>query len=108
MSGLIQDVRYALRQLRKSPGFTVVAVLTLASGIAATSVLYSILDGAYIHFAPTEQGNRDTLTTQHITKQQSQTARFSGPENFDLARLRGTVEGFLALRPSGAPLTEGT
>jgi len=106
MTGLIQDVRYALRQLRKNPGFTVVAVLTLAWGIAATTVLYSILDGAYIHFAPTEQGNRNTLITQKFTKQGSQTARFSAAEYFDLASLRGPFEGFLAIRHSGAALTE--
>src|SRR5207249_5700812 len=87
MTGFIQDLRYALRQLRKSPGFTAVAVLTLAWGIAATTVLYSILDGAYIHFAPTEQSNRKTLITQKFTKQGSQTARFSAAEYFDLAGL---------------------
>src|SRR2546430_1688078 len=108
MSGFIQDLRYALRQLRKNLGFTIVAVLTLAWGIAATTVLYSILDGAYIHFAPTEQGNRNTLITQKFTKQESQTARFSAAEYFDLAGLRGPFEGFLAIRHSGAALTEET
>jgi len=107
MNGLIQDVRYALWQLRKSPGFTAVAVLTIACGIAATTVLYSIVDGAYIHFAPTEQGNRNTLITQKFTRQGSQTARFSAAEYFDLARIHGPFEGFLAIRHGGAALTEG-
>src|SRR5260370_26278299 len=52
MKGIFHDLRYAVRQLRNSPGFTVVAVLTLAIGIGPTTAIFSVVDSLFLRPLP--------------------------------------------------------
>nr|NIP61006.1 hypothetical protein [Gemmatimonadota bacterium]NIR81525.1 hypothetical protein [Gemmatimonadota bacterium]NIT89812.1 hypothetical protein [Gemmatimonadota bacterium]NIU33598.1 hypothetical protein [Gemmatimonadota bacterium]NIU38341.1 hypothetical protein [Gemmatimonadota bacterium] len=61
MGGWAKDLGYAVRALRKAPGFTAVAVLTLALGIGAASAIFSVAEG--VLFSPLPYGEPDRVVT---------------------------------------------
>lgn len=61
MGTLLQDLRFTLRSLRRSPGFTAVAVLTLGLGMGAATAIYSVADG--VLFEPLPYGEPDEVVT---------------------------------------------
>ncbi len=65
MEMLAQDVRHSLRSLARSPGFTVVAVLTLTLGIGSTTALFSIVHGVVLKPLPYEEPDRLVMLWEH-------------------------------------------
>lgn len=66
MSSSLQAVRFATRQLRKSPGFTITAVLTLALGIGATTAVFSLVEGILLRPLPFHRPDRLVMLGDHL------------------------------------------
>src|SRR6202140_5079708 len=103
MTGLVQDVRYALRQVRRNPGFTVVAVLTLALGIGATTGIFSVVEG--VALAPLHYFEPDRLVMVWENNPRFPRVWASYPNFRDWQRSAGSFQQMAALREQQIDLT---
>src|ERR1700691_6055575 len=99
METLFQDLRYGLRMLGKSPGFTLVAVVTLALGIGANTALFSVINGVLL--SPLPFRDPDQLVTLHENKPNFEGGSISYPNFRDWRKDNHTFSG-LALASSTA------
>src|SRR6201985_643334 len=81
---LAQDFRYALRQLRRNPGFAVTAILTLALGIGATTAVFSVVEQMLLKQLPYRNANRIVALETLFTDRQHQIPRVPGGDYEDL------------------------
>jgi putative ABC transport system permease protein len=96
MSSLWQDVRFSFRTLSKSPGFTLVAVLTMALGIGALSAIFSVVNAVLIRELPYKEPDRLILVEAVNRKDDTQRLPFTYPDFVELQRRLTTIENLAA------------
>jgi putative ABC transport system permease protein len=95
MTGLLHDLRFALRSLRKSPGFTLVSVLTLALGIGANTAVFSMIRGVLLRPLPYEHGERLVYLRQPAPLGGVANAQFSPLELADYRQRSRAMESLV-------------
>ncbi len=105
MDTLVQDIRYGFRLLRKSPGFTAVIILTLALGIGANTVIFSVINSVLLRALPFRDPDRLVKVTYDDPGLGVVASRFSVPELEDLRSRAGVFEGVSAIGNESVNLT---
>jgi predicted permease len=104
----MNDLRFAIRQLAKNPGFTAVAVLTLALGIGANTAVFTLIDTLVLKpVAGRDPGQLVSLYSRDSTKPDGDYRAFSYPDFVDLRAHNDLFEGLLAMQPNQVGVTEG-
>jgi len=103
LDSIRQDVAYAVRRLLQSPGFTLVAALTLALGIGATSAIFSVVNAVLLRPLPYPEADR---LVQVAALWQGRTVAYLSPQNFlDIEAQAKSFERLAATDTSGMTLT---
>ena len=105
MSAVSSDVRYALRALRRSPGFTAVALGTLALGIGANTAIFSVVHAVLLKPLPFERPGELVRLTADLRGQGLVDAGLSPPELFDYRDRSGAFSVISGLFPLNANIT---
>ena len=108
MSTLFHDLRYGLRMLAKNPGFTAVAVLTLALGIGANTAIFSVVDAVVLRPLPYRDPGRLVLVKERIPLAGPEPITVSAPDVIQLQRQTQALESVAAFRAEQFDLSEGT
>ncbi len=103
LESLVQDVRYGLRQLARSPGFTAAAVLSLALGIGANTAIFTLVDALLLRSLPVH--NPQELVTLSLPDDRGRSYGFSGPLFRAFHDRNHTLAGMFAI--SGGSLNAG-
>ena len=98
-----QDLRYAIRQLRKSPGFTIAAVLTLAMAIGANAVVFSVMNGLILR--PLNVPQPESLYSLQRTNQKDYNQSY--PDYLDLRERNHSFEDLVAYSVTQVALDMG-
>src|SRR6266513_586883 len=94
----VQDLQFGLRVLRKSPGFTVVAVLTLALGIGANTAIFSLVDAVLIRMLPVQRPEQ-LFRLINVSKDGKTIDAFSYPTFKLIQENNQTLSGVIAFHP---------
>src|SRR6516165_2188958 len=103
---LLVDLRYALRQLRKNPGFTALAVGTLALGIAANMTIFSWINSTLLMPIPGIAHTSNMITIMRGERSEHATPPFSYLDYADLRDSTRTFAGLLAYHDDYMAITE--
>jgi predicted permease len=102
---VLQDIRFAFRMFRKSPGFTAVAILTLALGIAANTTVLTWISATLLNPIPGVAHTSDLVTVMRGDRSDHPTPPFSYPDLRDLSERTQTFSGLLGYHDDYMSLT---